>query len=72
MKFLSDVVVRLVRRGFRRRAAGDHAGTPDPTSIKGLPGDGSLLDQAQANRNDQIRAVDSSAMPRVRRYGDEA
>lgn len=72
MRFLLDSLVKLLLRGRRRRTTNNQVGTLDPESIEDCPGDGGLPDEAPVGSNAHIKVVDSSEMPRVRRYGDES
>lgn len=72
MRFLFRAAVRLVRRGFNRHSIGNDARTQNPASFAGYPEMESSLDHVQVDCSDVIIVVDASAMPRVRRYGDNA
>ncbi len=72
MRLLLDSLVKLLLRGRRRRTANNQIGTRDPEGIEDYPGDGGRPDEAPVGSNALIKAVDSSEMLRVRRYGDES
>lgn len=72
MNFLFKAAAKLVRHGLSRRRGGSDVKTPDHlVRIEPLSSERGPLDHVQVDCNKQVQAEGSSAMPRVRRYGDE-
>ena len=72
MKTFLGMLLSSLLRSLRRRAISNQTGTLDLECAENYPGGGSVPDEAPIGANAQIKALDSSEMPRVRRYGDES